>query len=97
MFQNQRQLAIRNIDDISGKERPVHSTLPGAEILIVEHMCNLDGISHSSFRFYAVPVKIEGFESPPVQQMKKTKEIKVYNTVIIDRGNSVMLNDLFIP
>ena len=30
-----------NIDDTTGKSRPVHTTLLGAEILIVEHLCNL--------------------------------------------------------
>jgi len=30
-----------NIDSTSGKTRPVHTILLGAEILIVEHLCNL--------------------------------------------------------
>ncbi len=56
-----------NIDDISGKERPVHSTLLGAEILIVEHMCNLNSVPVSGFKFYAVPVKVKGFGTFPVR------------------------------
>ena len=56
-----------NIDDSSGKERPVHSTLLGAEILIVEHMCNLQAVPVSGFKFYAVPVKIKGFGTFPVR------------------------------
>ena len=56
-----------NIDDISGKERPVHSTLLGAEILIVEHMCNLNNVPISGFKFYAVPVKVKGFGTFPVR------------------------------
>ncbi len=56
-----------NIDDISGKERPVHSTLLGAEILIVEHMCNLNSVPASDFKFYAVPVKVKGFGTFPVR------------------------------
>jgi kynurenine formamidase len=56
-----------NIDDISGKERPVHSTLLGAEILIVEHMCNLNSVPVSGFTFYAVPVKVKGFGTFPVR------------------------------
>ena len=56
-----------NIDDICSDERPVHSTLLGAEILIVEHMCNLDDVPNNGFRFYAVPVKIKGFGTFPVR------------------------------
>ena len=56
-----------NIDDIRGKERPVHSTLLGAEILIVEHMCNLNSVPVSGFTFYAVPVKVKGFGTFPVR------------------------------
>lgn len=56
-----------NIDDSSGKERPVHSTLLGAEILIVEHMCNLHAVPVSGFKFYAVPVKVKGFGTFPVR------------------------------
>jgi arylformamidase len=56
-----------NIDDISGGERPVHSTLLGQEILIVEHLCNLDQIPTVPFRFYAVPVKVKSFGTFPVR------------------------------
>ena len=56
-----------NIDDVSGKERPVHSILLGAEILIVEHMCNLKNVPIDNFKFYAIPVKIEGFGTFPVR------------------------------
>ncbi|MGD1941489.1 MAG: cyclase family protein [Leptolyngbyaceae cyanobacterium] len=56
-----------NIDDSSGKERPVHSTLLGAEILIVEHMCNLNAVPVNGFKFYAVPVKVKGFGTFPVR------------------------------
>lgn len=56
-----------NIDDTRGKSRPVHSTLLGAEILIVEHLCNLELIPDGPFKFYAVPVKIKGFGTFPVR------------------------------
>lgn len=56
-----------NIDDTSSGERPVHSTLLGREILIVEHLCNLEQISAENFRFYAVPVKVKGFGTFPVR------------------------------
>lgn len=61
-----------NIDDITGKERPVHSTLLGSEVLIVEHMCNLHNVPDHSFEFYAVPVKIKGFGTFPVRAFVKT-------------------------
>lgn len=56
-----------NIDDISDTARPVHSTLLGAEILIVEHMCNLNSVPVNGFKFYAVPVKVKGFGTFPVR------------------------------
>lgn len=60
-----------NIDDTAGKARPVHTTLLGAEILIVEHMCNLAMVPASGFRFYAVPVKVKGFGTFPVRAFAK--------------------------
>ena len=56
-----------NIDDTSTGYRPAHSTLLGADILIVEHMCNLDKIPAGSFRFFAVPVKVKGMGTFPVR------------------------------
>lgn len=56
-----------NIDDTSTGERPVHSTLLGREILIVEHLCNLHQLPEGHFRFYAVPVKVKGFGTFPVR------------------------------
>jgi len=56
-----------NIDDNSGGSRPVHTTLLGAGILIVEHLCNLDQLPLSGFAFTAVPVKVKGMGSFPVR------------------------------
>ena len=56
-----------NIDDISGGERPVHSTLLRADIPIVEHMTNLDQVPEAGFRFHAVPVKVKRFGTFPVR------------------------------
>ena len=56
-----------NIDDTADRTRPVHSILLGAEIPIVEHMCNLKKLPDSGFTFYAVPVKIKGFGTFPVR------------------------------
>ncbi len=56
-----------NIDDTRGGKRPVHSTLLGAEIPIVEHLTGLAGLPDTAFRFYAVPPKIKGFGTFPAR------------------------------
>ena len=56
-----------NIDDTENLTRPVHSILLGAEILIVEHLCNLVALPDEGFKFFAVPVKIKRFGSFPVR------------------------------
>jgi arylformamidase len=56
-----------NIDDIGDPARPVHSTLLGAEVPIVEHMCNLGSLPQRDFRFFAVPAKVAGFGTWPVR------------------------------
>ena len=56
-----------NIDDTGGRSRPVHTTLLGAGILICEHLCNLDQLPGSGFRFNAVPPKFEGAGTFPVR------------------------------
>jgi arylformamidase len=52
-----------NIDAITGGAgagRPVHTTLLGAGIPIVEHLTNLDQLPAHGFTFTAAPPKIEG-------------------------------------
>lgn len=57
-----------NVDDTRSKKRPVHTTLLGAEILIVEHLCNLNAIpANAPFNFSAVPPKIIGMGTFPVR------------------------------
>jgi kynurenine formamidase len=56
-----------NIDDTSAGKRPVHSLLLAANIPIVEHLCNLDAVPDSNFRFFAVPVKVKAFGTFPVR------------------------------
>jgi kynurenine formamidase len=56
-----------NIDDTRGKTRPVHSTLLGAEIPIVEHMTGLEQLPDAGFRFFAVPPKVKAFGTFPVR------------------------------
>lgn len=56
-----------NIDDTTGKSRPVHTILLGAGILIVEHLCNLDKLPTDNYRFNAVPPKFKGVGTFPVR------------------------------
>jgi len=60
-----------NIDNTEGKSRPVHTILLGAEILIVEHLCNLDKLPANGFTFSAVPPKFKGVGTFPVRAMAK--------------------------
>lgn len=56
-----------NIDDTSGKSRPVHTILLEAEILIVEHLCKLHLLPRERFTFSAVPPKFKGVGTFPVR------------------------------
>jgi kynurenine formamidase len=56
-----------NIDDTADRRRPVHTILLGAEIPIVEHLCGLEQLPESAFKFFAVPVKVKGFGTFPVR------------------------------
>ena len=60
-----------NIDDTAGRSRPVHTTLLGANILIVEHVCNLSAVPDSGFTFSAIPPKFKGVGTFPVRAMAK--------------------------
>jgi kynurenine formamidase len=62
-----------NIDDTADKSRPVHTTLLGAEILIVEHLCNLGAVPDDGFAFSATPPKFKGVGTFPVRAMAKVK------------------------
>jgi kynurenine formamidase len=56
-----------NIDDTSGRTRPVHTLLLGTDIPICEHMTNLGALPDSGFAFTAVPPKIAGMGTFPVR------------------------------
>ncbi|GAB4444603.1 MAG: hypothetical protein OHK0015_46120 [Chloroflexi bacterium OHK40] len=62
-----------NIDDTSGRARPVHSTLLGADILIVEHLANLAALPDEGFSFSAVPPKIAGVGTFPVRAFARLR------------------------
>jgi arylformamidase len=56
-----------NIDDTGDMRRPVHTTLLGAGIPIVEHMTGLAHLPSDGFRFTAAPPKIKGMGTFPVR------------------------------
>jgi len=56
-----------NIDDLGDWARPAHSLLLGADIPIVEHLCNLSAVPQQGARFFAVPPKVVGFGTFPVR------------------------------
>jgi kynurenine formamidase len=56
-----------NIDDTSGPSRPVHTSLLAAGIPIVEHLCGLDQLPPTGFRFHAAPPPVVGIGTFPVR------------------------------
>jgi kynurenine formamidase len=62
-----------NIDDEQDGERPVHTLLLGAEIPIVEHLCDLNKLPARGFRFHCVPVKFRGVGTFPVRAYAVTE------------------------
>jgi arylformamidase len=57
-----------NIDDTTGNSRLVHTVLLGNEILIVEHLCNLEKIPKDvEITFSATPPKVKGMGTFPVR------------------------------
>jgi kynurenine formamidase len=56
-----------NIDNTDTGDRPVHTTLLGHDIPIVEHLCGLSALPERGSRFFAVPVKVKGCGTFPVR------------------------------
>lgn len=56
-----------NIDDTTDGTRPAHTILLGNQIPICEHMCGLENLPESGFRFHAAPVKVKAFGTFPVR------------------------------
>lgn len=56
-----------NIDDTADGRRPAHTLLLENKIPIVEHLCGLEALPDSGFRFFAVPARIKGMGSFPVR------------------------------
>lgn len=60
-----------NIDNTKGRKRPVHEILLGSEILIVEHLCNLNALPNTGFNFSAIPPKFKGVGTFPVRAIAR--------------------------
>lgn len=56
-----------NIDDTTGRARPVHTILLGAGIPIVEHMTGLAQLPDADFQFHAAPPRVKGMGTFPVR------------------------------
>ncbi|MFN2386415.1 MAG: cyclase family protein [Thermoanaerobaculia bacterium] len=56
-----------NIDDTRDGARPAHTLLLSAGIPIVEHLCNLEALPGSGFRFHCAPAPFRGAGSFPVR------------------------------
>ena len=56
-----------NIDDVADRERPAHTLLLGAGILIVEHLTGLGQLPPAGAWFTAAPLRIAGFGTVPVR------------------------------
>lgn len=61
-----------NIDSIAVGTRPIHTTLLGAGIPIVEHLCRLDELVGREFRFTAAPPAVSGMGTFPVRAFAVT-------------------------
>ena len=56
-----------NIDDTTDLERPAHTLLLGADILIIENLTGLDQLPPAGAQLTAVPLRIEEFGAIPVR------------------------------
>ena len=56
-----------NIDDTADAVRPAHTLLLSAGVPIVEHLCNLEKLPESGFRFHCAPAPFKGLGSFPVR------------------------------
>jgi arylformamidase len=56
-----------NIDDVADGTRPAHTLLLSAGIPIIEHICNLERLPASGFRFHCAPAPFLGVGSFPVR------------------------------
>jgi arylformamidase len=63
-----------NIDDTATGLRPAHTVLLKAGIPIVEHLCRLNDLPETGFRFFSVPPKVRGMGSFSVRAFAIAEE-----------------------
>jgi arylformamidase len=56
-----------NVDDIEDSTRPVHNTVLGSGIPLIEHLTNLDRLPDQGARLTALPAPVHGVGSFPVR------------------------------
>lgn len=56
-----------NIDHPEASDFAVHNTLLPKNILVVENLCNLDALGKTRFKFFALPLKIDGGTASPIR------------------------------
>ena len=56
-----------NVDDTTTRRRPIHTSLLRAGVVIVEHLCGLDRLPQSGFRFFAPVLRVQRGASFPVR------------------------------
>ncbi len=56
-----------NLDDATDGQRPAHTQLLRAGVVVAEHLCNLHQLPERGFRFFAVPAPVHGIGSFPVR------------------------------
>lgn len=56
-----------NVDDVDDLTRPVHDTLLGAGIPLLEHLTNLDALPDTGARLTALPAPVRGMGTFPVR------------------------------
>ena len=56
-----------NVDSLEDPARPAHTAILAAGIPLVEHMCGLEQLPATGFRFFAVPPRIVGMGTFPVR------------------------------
>ena len=56
-----------NVDSLKDPQRPTHTALLRAGVVIVEHLTGLDRLPAAGFRFFAVPPRIDGMATFPIR------------------------------